>query len=176
MENEQELNTQNEEVASQNDTGVEETYEETQEETQEETDTDNENVPSIEDYYELQKKNKELYERAKKAEALAKTLKSTPKKADLQTNLPEEDLVRTAKLANQLDEDDLEVLKTINGSSLSEKVENPLFKAYKEQKLQKAKSEAAALKPSGGSNSYSPGIKPDMTEEEHRKLWNKMIS
>jgi len=173
MENEQELNTQDEEVdTSQNDTGADET----DEETQDESEADNDNVPTIEDYLDLQKKNKELYERAKKAEALAKTLKSIPKKADLQTNLPEEDLVRTARLANQLDEDDLEVLKTINGSSLSEKVDNPLFKAYKEQKLQKAKSEAAALKPSGSSNSYSSGIKPDMSEEEHKKYWQKVMS
>lgn len=172
MENEKE-ETLNEDVeTSQNDEVVEET-----EETTEDTDTD---TPTLEDYNELQKKNKELYERAKKAEALAKSLKEVKAESKptlkTKTNLPEEDLIRTAKLASQLDDDDLEVLKTINGDSLAEKVDNPLFKAYKEQKLKKAKSEAAALKPYASSNSYVNGIKPDMSEEEHRKMWQKLTS
>jgi len=167
MEDEKDLETTPAETVDSTNDEVEAETEEVAEET---------NTPTLEDFYALEKKNKELFERAKKAEALAKQVKQAPlaKNAPLQTNT-EEDLIRTAKLASQLDDDDLDLLKTIQGSSIAEKLENPLFKAYKEQKAKKAKSDSAQLKPSGSSNSFAPGIKPGMTEDEHKELWNKMM-
>jgi hypothetical protein len=139
----------------------------------EEVETDN--SPTLEDYEALQKKNKELFERAKKAEAQAKAKKESPLiKTNETTSSDEEKLLKLAKLANQLDEEDLELLKTINGASLEDKINNPLFKAYKAQSDKKKKSEASTLKPSGFS--AGTGInKPDLTPEEHKKLWEKSI-
>jgi len=82
-------------------------------------------------------------------------------------------LIRTARLASQLDDDDLEVLKTLTGS-LAEKINNPLFKAYKENKVKKQKSESASLKPSNGIS--APKVKPDMTPEEHKAWVKKLMS
>lgn len=144
---------------------------ETEAEETEEVDTDD--SPTLEDYQALKQKNKELFERAKKAEALAKAKKNAELKSNKsnETNVSEEDLIRTARLASQLDDDDLEVLKTLSGN-LAEKINNPLFKAYKEKKVKKQKSESASLKPSNGIS--APKAKPDMTPEEH-KAWVKSL-
>ena len=99
-----------------------------------------------------------------KGEALKKTN---------ETNVSEEDLIRIARLASQLDDDDLEVLKTLGGS-LTEKINNPLFKAYKENKVKKQKSESASLKPSNGI--LAPKVKPNMTPEEHKAWVKKLMS
>lgn len=146
---------------------------ETETEETEEVDTDD--TPTLEDYQALKQKNKELFERAKKAEALAKAKKNAELKFNKtnETNVSEEDLIRTARLASQLDDDDLEVLKTLGGS-LAEKINNPLFKAYKENKVKKQKSESASLKPSNGIS--APKVKPDMTPEEHKAWVKKLMS
>lgn len=146
---------------------------ETETEETEEVDTDD--TPTLEDYQALKQKNKELFERAKKAEALAKAKKNAELKSNKnnETNVSEEDLIRTARLASQLDDDDLEVLKTLGGS-LAEKINNPLFKAYKENKVKKQKSESASLKPSNGISATK--VKPDMTPEEHKAWVKKLMS
>ena len=168
-----------EETTETNDEELEETEaEEVDEETNEEDNEDG--TPTIEDYQRLN----EDYQRLKKEAETLKAQKehwrkkaqtSQPKGEELkksnETNVSEEDLIRTARLASQLDDDDLEVLKTLGGS-LAEKINNPLFKAYKESKVKKQKSESASLKPSNGI--LSPKAKPNMTPEEH-KAWVKKI-
>lgn len=160
---------------------TDETVEETQEEVKEvettdveETEDDNEDgTPTIEDYQRLKKEAETL--KAQKEHWRKKAQTSQPKGEELkksnETNVSEEDLIRTARLASQLDDDDLEVLKTLSGS-LAEKINNPLFKAYKEKKVKKQKSESASLKPSNGIS--APKAKPDMTPEEH-KAWVKSL-
>lgn len=135
----------------------------------EEVETDN--TPTPEDYEALKQKNKELYERAKKAEALAKAKKEAPLTKEIKNT--EEDLIRTARLASQLDDDDLEMLTSLNGT-LTEKINNPLFKAYKENKARKLKSESASIKPSGSGSVSTP--KADMTPEEHREWFKKVMA
>lgn len=151
-------------------TNVEEVVEETEEV------TEADNTPTLEDYEALQKKNKELFERAKKAEAQAKAKKESPllKTNETESN-DEERLLRLAKIANQVDDEDLEVLKTINGSSLEEKLKNPAFVAFKAQKDKKKRSEASALKPSGSNVVFGDKNlnKPGITPEEHKKLWEQ---
>lgn len=129
----------------------------------------NENSEENSEVEELKQKNKDLFERAKKAEALAKQFKKPTNK----TNVSEEDLIRTARIASQLDDDDLEMLSSLNGT-MQEKLENPLFKAYKESKARKSKSESASLKPSGGATATK--AKPNMTAEEHKAWVKKLMS
>jgi hypothetical protein len=168
MEEETKDSSLSEDIDSTNDEEVVETESE-----DDEAETDD--TPTLEDYEALKQKNKELFERAKKAEALAKAKKNAELKSNKsnETNVSEEDLIRTARLASQLDDDDLEVLKTLGGS-LAEKIENPLFKAYKESKVKKQKSESASLKPSNGIS--APKVKPDMTPEEHKAWVKKLMS
>lgn len=135
----------------------------------EEVETDN--TPTLEDYEALKQKNKELYERAKKAEALAKAKREAPLTKEIKNT--EEDLIRTARLASQLDDDDLEMLTSLNGT-LTEKINNPLFKAYKENKARKLKSESASIKPSGSGSVSTP--KADMTPEEHKEWFKKVMA
>lgn len=162
---------------------IDETIEETQEEVNEvettdveetEEDTDD-GTPTIEDYQKLKKEAETL--KAQKEHWRKKAQTSQPKGEELkksnETNVSEEDLIRTARLASQLDDDDLEVLKTLGGS-LAEKINNPLFKAYKESKVKKQKSESASLKPSNGIS--APKVKPDMTPEEHKAWVKKLMS
>lgn len=151
-----------------------ETSENNDVETEEQTEetTEGEETPDVEaKLKELEENNKKLYARLKKAEAEAKKPKQ---------ETDEEKLLRLAKLSTSLDDDDLEVLKTLAGASLEDKVKNPLFLAYKEQKDKKAKAEAAALKPSTAGRIYS-GDKddpnePGISQEEHRKRVEKMMS
>ena len=162
---------------------IDETIEETQEEVNEvettdveETEEDNDDgTPTIEDYQRLKKEAETL--KAQKEHWRKKAQTSQPKGEELkksnETNVSEEDLIRTARLASQLDDDDLEVLKTLGGS-LTEKINNPLFKAYKENKVKKQKSESASLKPSNGI--LSPKAKPNMTPEEHKAWVKKLMS
>lgn len=162
---------------------IDETIEETQEEVNEvettdveETEEDNDDgTPTIEDYQRLKKEAETL--KAQKEHWRKKAQTSQPKGEELkksnETNVSEEDLIRTARLASQLDDDDLEVLKTLGGS-LAEKINNPLFKAYKESKVKKQKSESASLKPSNGIS--APKAKPDMTPEEHKAWVKKLMS
>ena len=162
---------------------IDETIEETQEEVNEvettdveetEEDTDD-GTPTIEDYQRLKKEAETL--KAQKEHWRKKAQTSQPKGEELkksnETNVSEEDLIRTARLASQLDDDDLEVLKTLGGS-LAEKINNPLFKAYKESKVKKQKSESASLKPSNGISAHK--VKPDMTPEEHKAWVKKLMS
>ena len=159
MENEKEVIEETQDETENNDsTNVEEVVEET------------DNTPTLEDYEALKQKNKELYERAKKAEALAKAKKEAPLTKEIKNT--EEDLIRTARLASQLDDDDLEMLTSLNGT-LTEKINNPLFKAYKESKSKKLKSESASLKPSSGGTTPP---KADMTPEEHKEWFKKVMA
>lgn len=163
-----------EETTEKNDEELEETEaEEVDEETNEEDNEDG--TPTIEDYQRLKKEAETL--KAQKEHWRKKAQTSQPKGEELkksnETNVSEEDLIRTARLASQLDDDDLEVLKTLGGS-LAEKINNPLFKAYKENKVKKQKSESASLKPSNGI--LSPKAKPNMTPEEHKAWVKKLMS
>jgi hypothetical protein len=164
----------NEDIASENNEElIEETQDEVQEETQEESQDDS---PTLEDYEqaqaklkELEEKNKQLYARIKKQEA--KPLKTKEETLDL-----DENLIKMTRLASTLDDDDLEVLKTLNGS-LNEKLENPAFKVYKEMKDKKKKAQQASLgtSTSGQYKSSNSPNKPGLSPEEHRKMVEKMM-
>ncbi len=168
---------------SENNEELEETQDESQEEesneseeSQEETDDDSdEESPSLEDYNKVQAELKEFKEKNK--QLFARLKKTEQKPLQKKEGITEEQLIRVAKVASSLDDDDLEVLGTITGNSIADKMDNPLFKAYKEQKEKKKRSEASALKPSSP-NTFS-GKKdpnnPNLTEDEHKELVEKMM-
>jgi len=164
-----------EEVVEETTEDIEEFTPEVEESIEEEEVTDD--SPTLEDFKGLEKKAKTLQAQKehwrKKADEASKN-----KENKTENNLDEETLIRISKVASTIDDDDLEVLKTINGSSIAEKMENPMFKAYKAEKLRKKRSEQSALKPSGsatfkGSKDFNS---PELSGEEHRKMFDKMIS
>lgn len=161
-----------EETTEKNDEELEETEaEEVEEETNEEEEDDS-NIPSVEDYEKAMKELKTL--KAQKEHWRKKATSKPDKKEDFnKTNVSEEDLIRTARIASKLDDDDLEMLSSLNGS-LQEKLENPLFKAYKDGKAKKLKSESASLKPSSGATASK--AKANMTAEEHKKWVKSLMS
>jgi len=179
MTEENELEVVEETTNSEEPTEVEETeVEEIIEEDENDSDS-----PTLEDFKELEKKAKTLEAQKehwrKKAETV-KTDKPINKINNNKTenNLDEETLIRISQVASRLDDDDLEVLKTIQGSSIADKMDNLAFKAYKAQKDKKKRSEASALRPSG-SATYTAGnsfAKPELSAEEHRKLYDKAMS
>lgn len=166
-EDEEIITSENDDDDKDIDTNLENTEEETEEESEEEPDVDA-----------LQEKNKNLFARAKKAETELKKLKSVKK--DDSSNSSEEALTRDEAMliAGGVDAEDLEQLKAIQKGtsvSLSEAVENPMYKAYKEKKVRDVKRKKAQL----GTGSGGGGTKEDdinqegLTREEHKKLWSK---
>ena len=163
MENEE---TQEEEVeTSENNDEVEE------ESTEEVEETDTDDSPTLEDFNALKEKNKGLYERAKKAEALAKAKKEIKPDINKTNNeyLTREEAVLLAK---GFDEEDLTRLNSLaNGKKLTEVVNDDMFIAWKERKDAKAKSAKAQLGSSKNSTSKTSKPISKMTPEEHKAYW-----
>lgn len=136
------------------------------------------NSPTLEDFYESEKKRKELFERAKKAEEELKRIKKSQslQSADVKTNneyLTREEAVLLTKGYDEDDLAQLNILAKATGQKLNEVITNPLFTAYKEQKKAKESSEKAQLKSSGGSAIRSDKPVADMSEDEHKAFWAK---
>jgi len=55
--------------------------------------------------------------------------------------------------------------------SFEEAKQHPTYRAYIADMQAQAKKEEAQLAPSRGSRPIDAGLKANMTEEEHRKLW-----
>jgi hypothetical protein len=169
MENE-ELTTSQEEVAenidSTNDEEVETTTVESDDPYAEKT---------LEDYKALEKKNKELYERAKKAEALAKVAKSKPinKTNETPTGLTREEAILIAKGVNEDIINQAAIVAKAKGVSLMDAMADPLIEAYSAKIKADEKREKAQLGASRSSGSRGDNgdltQRVGMTEEEHRK-------
>lgn len=149
---------------------VEETFEEVEEET----------TLTVEDYKKLEQKNKELYERAKKAEALAKEVKNKPE--TLKTNetqsssLSREEAILFAKGYTEDEVDLANKLAKVNGVNILEAIEDDYLKAKRNERLRKEKSEKASL-PASNSVGRVKAEKPigEMTEEEHKAYFDKVM-
>ena len=113
---------------------------------------------------ELELKNKQLYARLKKKE-------TKPKKTNKEQTLTREEVVFLAKGGT---EEDIEQLKSLGGS-FKEAMENPMFKAWKDQQLQRERSEKAQLDPSTGSPTKKEKPVGNMTEDEHRDFFNQRV-
>lgn len=146
------------------------------EEVVEETD----NTPTLEDYEALKQKNKELFERAKKAEALAKAKRDAELKSnknnETQSGLSREEAILYAK--NYTDEEvELAVkLSKLNGTNVLVAIEDEIFKAKVASRKKKENAEKASL-PASSSIGKVKVQKPigEMSEDEHKALFHKVM-
>ena len=163
--------TLNEDIDSKND---EEVVEEESTDEVEEDDTDNSEGKTMADYEALEKKNKELYQRVKKSEALAKANKE-PKIETNKTNNEYLTREEAILLAKGYDEEDLTRLNMLaNGKKLTEVVNDDMFVAWKESKDAKAKSAKAQLGSSKSSTSKTSKPLSEMSAEEHKAYWQSI--
>lgn len=84
-------------------------------------------------------------------------------------------------IAKGYDDEALEQLRIIargTGTNLKEARENPLFKNYEAKQKEEERRSKAKLGASNGSGFSQGGqvIKPNMTETEHKAIWEKMMS
>lgn len=144
----------------------------------EETDAD---TPTLEDYEALKQKNKELYERAKKAEALAKAKKDAELKSnktnETQSGLSREEAILYAKGYTDEEVELANKLAKVNDTTPLKAIEDEIFKAKVNVRLKKERSEKASLSPSAGAGRIQPD-KPttEMTPEEHKAYAMKLLS
>jgi len=128
---------------------------------------------TVEDYKKLQQKNKELYERAKTAEALAKAAKSAPLKETNETpGLTREEAILIAKGVSEDVINEAAGIAKAKGITLSEAMKTPIIEAFISKIKADEKREKAQLSASGGtSKSHNIDLinAVGMTEEEHRK-------
>ncbi len=162
MENEQDVT-----VETQNDT-VEETVETPVTDTTDEAEAE----PEV-DVAQLQATNKKLYERAKKAEADLKALK-TSKPVEAKTSPA--NVEETVLLANGMPEELVEKLKKVaqvTGTSLIKAQNDPIFVAVKSQfEKEKKQTEASmpASRSSGAVKAKKTFTTPGLTREEHMEM------
>jgi len=145
-----------------------------------EDNTETDSTPTLEDYEVLKQKNRELYERAKKAEALAKAKRDAELKSnktnETQTGLSREEAILYAK---GYTDDEVELankLAKVNGTNPLVAIEDEIFKAKVSARLKKEKSEKASLGASNSSSQFK-SAKPykEMTEEERVAQFNKAM-
>jgi len=70
----------------------------------------------------------------------------------------------------------LRIIARGSGTTLKEALNNPLFKTYETTQKNEERKAKAKLGASNGSgfSQGGPAIKPNMTQEEHMAVWNKM--
>jgi len=138
---------------------------------------------TTQDDSELVQKNKQLFERAKKAEEEAKRLKAelatkSAIKPDTTSTVTEEVVL----LLKEYDLEDFNVLKTVQAGSkalgkemsLAEARETVVFQAYIKDKKEKEKSKSAQL--SASTKSLSNKLKTqNLSREEHKKLFEESL-
>jgi len=134
---------------------------------------------TVEDYKDLERKNKELYERAKKAEALAKAKKEAVLKKETNetpSTLTREEAILYAKGYTDEEVDLANKLAKVNGTTILKSIEDEIFKVKYESRLKKERSEKASLSPSGGSGRFKSEKNPgEMTREEHEAYYKKVM-
>jgi len=137
-------------------------------------------TPTLEDYYALEKKNKELFERAKKAELANKELKvksviDKPNQGDA-TFKDKLILIAQGKRPEVVEE--AEIIAKAKGIPLKEALEYPTIKSFEEAIIAKEKSEKAQLSASGSGGS-SKMIDPynivGESEEDHKKRFEEEL-
>lgn len=126
---------------------------------------------------------KKIFARMKKAEAELKALKAQkPAIKKIKNNVETTDYITREEavlLAKGFEDEDIEVAKSLAKGfniPLNQAVKHDVFTAYKTKKDNEAKKQKANLGASKGSGSKTEtGVKPGMTEEEHKALWKKQV-
>lgn len=165
-------------ITSENDNEAVETPVETVE-AGEETD----NIPTVEDYEKLKQQNKELFERAKKAEAQAKEIKSLEAKSkplnktnETQPGLTREEAILYAKGYSDEEVALANKLAKLEGVSPLVAIEDEVFKAKLSAKRKKERSEKASLPASNTVGKITlPKPIGEMSKEEHAALYHKVM-
>jgi len=139
--------------------------------------TETEDAPEespVKEESDLEQKNKQLYSRATKAESEVKRLKKEVEaKPGATEQISREEVVL---IAQGMDDEDLEVLKTIQkGSDISLKKakDSPLFKSYikdKESKAKKGKSQLGASRKSYGIGKDGKPLSREEHQDEFKEL------
>jgi hypothetical protein len=132
----------------------------------------------------LKQKNKQLFERAKKAEAELKKFKNQPEKKveDNKPNnqsLTRDEAIFFAKFgsnenAEQLFEQ-LSVIAKGKGISIKEAQEDPLYKAFKAQADEEKRKKDASMPPSGGKGVTPAKPVSEMTDVEHKAYFEEVL-
>jgi len=136
--------------------------------------TDNADVEALKAELEKQKEqNAKLYARLKKQPEVKKS--NTVKSDNSEGNI--ELIEFFAKGNSREDYEKLKVIMKGTGLSMSEAMNDQLYQSYKEKKDKEARDEKAQIGVSkSNSSSTNFGIKPGMTQEEHKEAWKKLNS
>lgn len=129
----------------------------------------------------LTERERQFLARAKKAESKLKEFKGEDKKSNEQTAdyLSRDEAMLIAK---GIDEERLNLLKRLQTADyyqsgekkpLTEYQEDPAYKAVDEKLQEEDKRQKAQATSNRGGGSPVEEVKPGMSEEEHRKVWEK---
>lgn len=164
------MENENENIDSPNDDGTQETEQPLETEVTE---------PTLDDFNALKEKNKQLFERAKKAENEAKALKAKPVETKTEINksnetvgLTRDEAILIAKGVDDRIIDEAKIVAEAKKIPLREALEYPTIKAFKQSLEAEERKKKARLGASGGSAGSDPDDlteKVGMTREEHRK-------
>lgn len=163
------MSDEDKEVTVDTNTEVEEATESNENSEQEDT------VALQEKLDQAEKAKSQILARAKKAEEELKALKANPPvKSDPQLS----DELKL--IARGLSDEEIEQAKVIakgKGIVLAEAIKDPLFLTYQADLKEKEKKEKAKLGASKGSGESEEEtlIKPDMSREEHQKVFKKIM-
>lgn len=170
-------NSQNgEEQTSNEETQEEEQPQKNSEESEESTEsTDSQSSD------ELTEREKQFLARAKKAESKLKEQKEEDKSNEQSADYLSRD--EAILIAKGIDEERLNTLKRLQAADYSQTGKQKPLTDFQEDQVYKAvdaklqeeekKQKAQVTSNRGGGSSPADEIKPDMSEEEHRKIWEK---
>lgn len=163
------MSEQDEEVAVDTSTEVEETTDSSDNSEQEDT------VDLAEELEKERKAKSQILARAKKAEEELKTLKANPPlKQDPQLS---DELKLIARGLSDEEIDQAKVIAKGKGIVLTEAIKDPLFLSYQATLKEKERKEKARLGASKGSGESQDNtlIKENMSREEHMEAFNKVM-
>ncbi len=169
-------NETDQEVIESNDSeNVEEVVDTEVEETAE---VETDNTPTLDDYKELERKNKMLYERVKKAEGLNKKSASRTLTNLKDTGLTKEEIILYSKGYTDDEVVLAKKLAEVNGTNVLVVAEDDdYFKTKVSERKSKDKSKQASLGAASGGAKYVPEKSVgEMTDEEHQKYFQEVMS
>lgn len=131
---------------------------------------------------EAEEAKRQITARAIKAEQELKALRGAPKPETITNNgLSAEDVDIKILESQGIDKDSIEYLRKlakVNGTSILAAQSDDIYKGYKAKKEADEKAEKASLGASRGSGQVKKGkdvSSPNLSEQEHRELWNKAV-
>ncbi len=163
------MSEQDEDVAEDTSSDVEEATDSNEDSEQEDTVVQEEEVVSKKQY-------NQVFIRAKKAEQELKSLKAKPPITNQDPQLSDE----LKLIARGLSDEEIDKAKVIArglGIALPEAIKDPLFLVYQSDLKEKARKEKARLGASKGAGESQDDtlIKPEMSRDEHQEAFKKVM-